>query len=154
MGTSRNGFSTLQRVDLCKKIYSANLCNGTKQKSMSAHGLLSRNVIAISRSCVSTLKKKQKKTNTERSRNLDSRYHRSPLISRVPRVINYSGYCGSTSLGFGSRLCFFVCVEDWQLLHHPDRLCETETIRRICDFSTLKCSSLGLFTEMYLIVDQ
>ena len=38
---------------------------------------------------------------------------------------------GSTSLGFGSGLCFFVRVEDWQLLHHPDRLCETEIMRRI-----------------------
>ena len=31
-----------------------------------------------SRLCVSTLKKRQNKINTERSRNLDSRYHRSP----------------------------------------------------------------------------
>ena len=36
----------------------------------------------------------------------------------------YSGYCGSTSLGFGS--VFFVDVAKSQLLHHPVRLCETE----------------------------
>ena len=67
----------------------------------------------------------------------------------------YSGYCGSTSLGFGQAwvsacFCFFfVDVEEWQLLHHPVRLCESER----CKYADLTVFFIR-FPDLCLRFDQ